>query len=111
MSAKARGSVGRLPALSASETPGQLRRVNTGPGSRAIYRRAGRGGSIRKHGSATPYTEGATRRKNHISTQKTATLVGKHALIVTEALTIDDVTASAEGTAEKPGKNIKQRPG
>lgn len=52
----------------------------------------------------------ANRRKNHIH-QVTAKLVRKHRLIVTEDLSIGNMTASAKGTAEKPGKNLRQKAG
>ena len=43
--------------------------------------------------------------------QVTARLVREHALIVTEDLAIRNMTASARGTAEKPGKQVKQKAG
>jgi len=51
----------------------------------------------------------ANRRKNHVH-QVTAKLVRQHRLIVTEDLSIENLTASA-GTAEKPGKNVKAKAG
>ncbi len=52
----------------------------------------------------------ANRRKerNH---QITARLVRDHKLIVTETLTLTNMTASAKGTIEKPGKKVKQKAG
>jgi putative transposase len=52
----------------------------------------------------------ANRRKdrNH---QITTRLVRNHKLIVTEDLTIKNMTASARGTAEDPGRNVKQKAG
>jgi len=52
----------------------------------------------------------ANRRKerNH---QTTARLVREHALIVTEKLSVENMTASAKGTAENPGKRVKQKAG
>lgn len=52
----------------------------------------------------------ANRRKdrNH---QTTARLVAEHALIVTEKLSVENMTASAKGTVEKPGKRVKQKAG
>lgn len=52
----------------------------------------------------------ANRRKNHVH-QVTAKLVRVHRLIVTEDLSIGNITASAKGTAEKPGKNVRQKAG
>jgi putative transposase len=52
----------------------------------------------------------ANRRKerNH---QVTARLARDHAVIVTEDLSVTNMTASAKGTAEKPGKNVRQKAG
>ena len=52
----------------------------------------------------------ANRRKNHVH-QVTAKLVGQHALIVTEELSLGNMTASAKGTVDNPGKNVKQKVG
>jgi putative transposase len=52
----------------------------------------------------------ANRRKNR-SHQITARLVRDHKLIVTEELAISNMTASARGTSEKPGRNVKQKAG
>jgi hypothetical protein len=54
-------------------------------------------------------TANANRRKNFH--QKTTKFVGKHRLTVSDDQSIDNMTASANGTAEKPGKNIKQKAG
>ena len=52
----------------------------------------------------------ANRRKdrNH---QTTARLVRDHAVIITEDLSIANMTASAKGTTAKPGKNVAQKAG
>jgi putative transposase len=54
----------------------------------------------------------ANRRKNRVH-QVTAKLVREHKLIFSEDLTIGNMTASAKGTIENPGKNmnIKQKAG
>lgn len=52
----------------------------------------------------------ANRRKNR-NHQATARLVRDHKLIVTERLAVENMTATARGTAEKPGKNVKQKAG
>ena len=52
----------------------------------------------------------ANRRKNHVH-QVTAKLVHEHRLIVTEELSIGNMTASVKGTVEKPGKNVKAKAG
>jgi len=43
--------------------------------------------------------------------QTSATLVRRAALVATEALSVVNMTASAKGTAEKPGKKVKQKAG
>jgi putative transposase len=52
----------------------------------------------------------ANRRKdrNH---QTTARLAAQYAVITTEKLSIENMTTSAKGTAENPGKNVKQKAG
>jgi len=52
----------------------------------------------------------ANRRKdrNH---QTTARLAAAHAVIITEDLSVKNMTASANGTAEKPGRNVRQKAG
>jgi putative transposase len=52
----------------------------------------------------------ANRRKNHVH-QVTAKLVRQHGLIVTEELSISNMTVSARGTVDRPGKNVKQKAG
>jgi len=52
----------------------------------------------------------AYRRKNLVH-QTTAKLVRDHSLIVTEDLSIRNMTASAKGTIEKPGKNVRAKAG
>jgi putative transposase len=52
----------------------------------------------------------ANRRKNR-NHQITARLVRDHKLIVTERLAVRNMTATARGTAEKPGKSVKQKAG
>jgi putative transposase len=52
----------------------------------------------------------ANRRKNR-NNQITAGLVRAHKLIVTEELAPSNMTASARGTAEKPGRNVKAKAG
>lgn len=50
----------------------------------------------------------ANRRKdrNH---QTTARLVRDHAVLITEDLSVKNMTASAKGTVEKPGKRVRQK--
>jgi putative transposase len=52
----------------------------------------------------------ANRRKNNTH-QTAAKLIAKHCLIVTEELPIKNMTASAKGTVEKPGKKVAQKAG
>jgi putative transposase len=52
----------------------------------------------------------ASRRKN-LPHQTTARLVRDHALIVTEELAVVNMTASAKGSVEEPGRNVAQKAG
>jgi putative transposase len=52
----------------------------------------------------------ANRRKDRTQ-RTTARLVREHAVIVTENISVKNMTASAKGTAEKPGKNVRQKAG
>ena len=67
-----------------------------------------RGLPLRLRGPAVP---GTFRRPGTLVHQATAKLVPGHSLIVTEDLSIKNMTASAKGTAEKPGKKVKQKAG
>jgi putative transposase len=63
-----------------------------------------------KKALARPHRSVANRRKKRIH-QVTNALVCEHALIVTEDLSIKNMTASAKGTVEKPGKKVKAKAG
>jgi len=52
----------------------------------------------------------ANRRKDRAH-KLTARLVRDHRLIVTEGLNVRNMTASAKGTVEEPGKNVRQKAG
>ncbi|MBO9427903.1 RNA-guided endonuclease TnpB family protein [Sulfitobacter sp. R18_1] len=52
----------------------------------------------------------ANRRKNHIH-QLTSQLVKHNKMIVTESLTVSNMTRSAKGTEEAPGRNVAQKSG
>lgn len=52
----------------------------------------------------------ANRRKDFLH-QESHRLIGQVALIATESLSISNMTRSAKGTAEKPGKNVAQKAG
>ncbi len=56
------------------------------------------------------YRKVANRRKDMLH-QRTAKLVREHSLIVTERLTIRNMTGTAKGTVENPGKRVKQKAG
>ena len=43
--------------------------------------------------------------------QQTAALAGKYALVATEELTLKNMTRSAKGTAEEPGRQVAQKAG
>jgi len=50
-------------------------------------------------------------RRNDFLHQESARLISKVALIATEKLSVKNMTRSAKGTAEKPGKNVAQKAG
>lgn len=52
----------------------------------------------------------ANRRKDFLH-QTTARLAREHKVIVTEALAVKNMAASPRGTAEEPGRNVKQKAG
>ena len=72
-------------------------------------KRSKRAAKARKH-LARRWRRLANRRKNrgHI---KSAEVIAAHARIFTESLTVSNITRSARGTVEKPGKNVKQKAG
>jgi putative transposase len=52
----------------------------------------------------------AARRKDFLH-KVTARLAARHPLIVTEDLTVKNMTATARGTAQEPGRNVAQKAG
>jgi putative transposase len=52
----------------------------------------------------------ANRRSNFLH-QQSSRLVGRSALLSTETLTVKNMTASARGTSDHPGKNVRQKSG
>jgi len=52
----------------------------------------------------------ANRRSNFLH-QQSARLVGRAALLATETLSVKNMTRSAKGTVERPGKNVRQKAG
>ena len=59
---------------------------------------------------ARKHAKVAARRKDFLH-QLTARIAGRHRLIVTEKLTVRNMTGSARGTAEAPGRNVAQKAG
>ena len=59
---------------------------------------------------AKRYRKLANKRKDRAH-KLAAKLAAQHALIVTEQLTVKNMTASAAGTVEEPGKNVRQKAG
>jgi putative transposase len=78
--------------------------------SSALRGRRSRRAAKMKGAMARRHRKIANRRKdrNH---QISARLVRAHKLIVTEELAVTNMTASAKGTIEKPGKNVAQKAG
>ena len=64
--------------------------------------------AVRKLGDACAKM---ARIRNNIQHQLTSELARTHALIAMEDLTVKNMTASAQGTAEQPGKNVAQKAG
>ena len=75
--------------------------------SRKISRRAI--GKTRK-ALARAHAKVVARRKDFLH-KLTARLAATHPLIATEALTVKNMTVSARGTAEAPGRNVAQKAG
>ena len=69
-------------------------------------------GALRKQRSALArkHAKVAARRKDFLH-QLTARIAGRHRLIVTEKLTVRNMTGSARGTLEAPGRNVAQKAG
>lgn len=59
---------------------------------------------------ARAHAKVAARRKDFLH-QTSARLAARHPLIATEALTVRNMTGSARGTAEAPGRNVAQKAG
>ncbi|PWC40145.1 RNA-guided endonuclease TnpB family protein [Azospirillum sp. TSO35-2] len=72
-------------------------------------KRSGHATKARRH-MAKRHRKVASRRKDFLH-QTTARLARDHKVIVTEALTVKNMTATAKGTEETPGKNVKQKAG
>ncbi|WP_252180455.1 transposase [Endozoicomonas sp. 4G] len=53
----------------------------------------------------------AANRRNHEHHQLSAQVASQYALVATEKLQVKNMTGSAKGTSEKPGKNVKQKAG
>jgi putative transposase len=77
---------------------------------KALRGKRTRQASKAKRALARRHRRVANHRKKRIH-QVTKALVFKHALIVTEDLSIKNMTASAKGTVENPGKNVKAKAG
>ncbi|WP_230395611.1 RNA-guided endonuclease InsQ/TnpB family protein [Plantactinospora alkalitolerans] len=97
-------------------TPGELRRI------RRLNQRLAR--SLRVHGrNRRSGRRDAVRaelsrlnarirsRRNDFATQTAVRLVRSHGLVAVEDLRIKNMTASAKGTAEQPGRNVRQKAG
>ena len=70
------------------------------------------GRALRKHRRelARRHAKVAARRKDFLH-KASARLAARHRMIATETLTVRNMTASARGTAEAPGRNVAQKAG
>ncbi len=75
--------------------------------ARKISRRAYR---LQRKALARRHAKVAARRKDFLH-KLTARLAARHPLIVTEVLTVRNMTASARGTIAEPGRNVAQKAG
>ncbi len=64
----------------------------------------------RRKALARKHAKVAARRKDFLH-QLTARIAGRHRLIVTEKLTVRNMTGSARGTVEAPGRNVARKAG
>lgn len=78
--------------------------------SRALRGKRSKAAKKKRKLVAKRHRKVANRRKNRIH-QVTAKLVREHRLIVTEELSIKNMTGSAKGTVEEPGRNVAQKAG
>ena len=77
----------------------------------ALARRiSGRALRKHRHSLARRHAKVAARRKDFLH-KVTARLAASHRMIVTEELTVRNMTASARGTIEEPGRNVAQKAG
>lgn len=85
----------------------ESRRLSAAARARRISGRA-----LRRHRRdlARRHAKVAARRKDFLH-KVTARLAASHRLIVTEALTVRNMTASAHGTVEDPGRNVAAKAG
>lgn len=93
--------------LEAEDLKAEQRRLSAAARARKISRRA-----LRKHRRALArrHAKIAARRKDFLH-KASARIVGRHRLIATEALAVRNMTGSARGTAEAPGRNVAQKAG
>ena len=80
--------------------------------SQQVRRRAIAGGALRKarRALAKAFAALAARRKDFLH-KLSAQLVAEHDLIATEELAVRNMSASARGTIEEPGRNVAQKAG
>ncbi|WP_411839626.1 RNA-guided endonuclease InsQ/TnpB family protein [Paracoccus sp. ME4] len=88
-----------------------LRERQRGLSALARSRKVSRGAlRKRRRALARRHAKVAARRKDFLH-QLTARIAGRHRLIATETLTVRNMTASARGTLEAPGRNVAQKAG
>lgn len=94
-------------AFEAENLKAESRKLSAAARARRISGRA-----LRRHrrSLARRHAKVAARRKDFLH-KVTAQIVASHRMIVTEELTVRNMTASARGTVEDPGRNVAQKAG
>lgn len=94
-------------AAEAEAVKAESRKLSAAARARRISGRA-----LRRHRRALArrHARVAARRKDFMH-KVTARIVARHRLIATEALTVKNMTASARGTVEDPGRNVARKAG
>jgi len=88
-----------------------LRAQQRGLSALARARKVSRGAlKKQRRALARKHAKVAARRKDFLH-QLTARIAGRHRLIATEKLTVRNMTASARGTRDEPGRNVAQKAG
>lgn len=94
-------------AIEADDLKAESRKLSAAARARKI---SGRNLRKYRHSLARRHAKVAARRKDFLH-KVTTRLAASHRMIVTEALTVRNMTASARGTVADPGRNVAQKAG